>query len=117
MDMITDHGTLRWLKSPIINDDHCQAWLEPEFPHQNVTINEDMVCAGVTPNPDIKPVEKHINFLERCIRDAGGPLVCKSGDRALLIGIASLIQPKCRPFAGFAKISNFVDWIRTKMVR
>ena len=114
--MIADHGTLRWLKSPRIDDDHCQAWLQPKFPNQNVTINEDMICAGMTPNPDLKPVEKHINFLERCIRDAGGPLVCRSGNRPLLVGIASFIQPKCNPFAGYTNILYFIDWIRSKLV-
>ena len=115
--MIADHGTLRWLKSPRIDNDHCQAWLQPKFPNQNVTINEDVICAGMTPNPDLKPVEKHINFLERCIRDAGGPLVCRSGNRALLlVGIASFIQPKCLPYAGYTNISNFIDWIRSKLV-
>ena len=106
-EMIADHGTLRYLKSPVIDDDNCQAWLQTEYPNQNVTINEDVICAGTTLNPD---------SLRICVKDAGGPLVCRLGDKALLVGIASFIQPKCSAFAGYTKILNFIDWILSKLV-
>lgn len=70
--------------------------------------DKTMVCAGYGGN----------SVVSGCHGDSGGPFVCQESGRWVLRGAVSWGDHRCRSrstFSVFARISTFVDWIRTTM--
>jgi len=49
---------------------------------------------------------------QTCHGDSGGPLVCVIGTEPVLYGITSWGDGECTQVGVYAKVANFINWIR-----
>ncbi|XP_066028805.1 chymotrypsin-like protease CTRL-1 [Pocillopora verrucosa] len=92
-------STLQQAVLPVADHKSCQS-----VNGYMVSVDEDsMVCAGGEGKGG-------------CQGDSGGPFVCNEGGRWVLRGAVSWGHGKCRTdhYTVFARVSNFVDWIKQK---
>ena len=69
---------------------------------------DSMICAGY----------RGIGGKDACTGDSGGPLICKHGNKAVLVGVVSWGRRCAEPNhpGVYSRVTHVLDWIRNNMV-